>query len=67
MHGYRALEGTFLGGCLFSGRIAGREAARAVVWGGGVGSPTAPQALEIIGAAVFDIVRKQVPALDRSR
>ena len=27
MHGYRALEGTFLGGCLFSGRVAGREAA----------------------------------------
>jgi predicted oxidoreductase len=26
MHGYRALEGTFLGGCLFSGRIAGRKA-----------------------------------------
>ena len=25
MHGYRALEGTFLGGCLFSGRIAGRS------------------------------------------
>ena len=24
VHGYRALEGTFLGGCLFSGRIAGR-------------------------------------------
>ncbi len=24
MHGYRALEGTFLGGCIFSGRIAGR-------------------------------------------
>jgi len=23
-HGYNALEGTFLGGCLFSGRIAGR-------------------------------------------
>ncbi|GGR93476.1 FAD-binding dehydrogenase [Deinococcus sedimenti] len=23
-HGYRALEGTFLGGCLFSGRVAGR-------------------------------------------
>ena len=22
MHGYRALEGTFLGGCLFSGRAA---------------------------------------------
>jgi len=30
MHGYRALEGTFLGGCLFSGRIAGRAAAGAV-------------------------------------
>ena len=30
MHGYRALEGTFLGGCLFSGRIAGRAAARSV-------------------------------------
>jgi predicted oxidoreductase len=30
MHGYRALEGTFLGGCLFSGRIAGRAAASAV-------------------------------------
>lgn len=28
MHGYRALEGTFLGGCLYSGRIAGRSAAR---------------------------------------
>jgi predicted oxidoreductase len=28
MHGYRALEGTFLGGCLFSGRTAGRAAAR---------------------------------------
>ncbi|MCW2957327.1 MAG: FAD-binding dehydrogenase [Solirubrobacterales bacterium] len=30
MHGYRALEGTFLGGCLFSGRQAGRAAAQAV-------------------------------------
>ena len=27
MHGHRALEGTFLGGCIFSGRIAGRTAA----------------------------------------
>jgi predicted oxidoreductase len=25
MHGYRALEGTFLGGCLFSGRTVGRS------------------------------------------
>jgi len=30
MHGYRALEGTFLGGCLFSGLMAGRAAAAAV-------------------------------------
>jgi predicted oxidoreductase len=28
MHGYRSLEGTFLGGCLFSGRTAGRAVAR---------------------------------------
>ena len=27
VHGYRSLEGTFLGGCLFSGRQAGRVAA----------------------------------------
>ncbi|WP_290652480.1 FAD-binding dehydrogenase [Aquisalimonas sp.] len=27
MHGYRSLEGTFLGGCLFSGLIAGRAVA----------------------------------------
>jgi len=27
MHGLRALEGSFLGGCILSGRIAGREAA----------------------------------------
>jgi len=27
MHGYRALEGTFLGGCLFSGRAVGRALA----------------------------------------
>ncbi|BBZ02714.1 KsdD-like steroid dehydrogenase [Mycolicibacterium chitae] len=26
VHGYRALEGTFLGGCIFSGRTAGRAA-----------------------------------------
>ena len=31
MHGYRALEGTFLGGCLFSGRAAGRAAAAAIL------------------------------------
>jgi predicted oxidoreductase len=29
MHGYRSLEGTFLGGCLYSGRVAGRAAAAA--------------------------------------
>lgn len=30
VHGYRALEGTFVGGCLFSGRVAGRAAAAAL-------------------------------------
>jgi uncharacterized protein len=30
MHGYSALEGTFLGGCIFSGRAAGRVAASSV-------------------------------------
>ncbi|HCJ49600.1 MAG TPA: FAD-binding dehydrogenase [Microbacterium sp.] len=30
VHGYRALEGTFLGGCVFSGRAAGRAMAAAV-------------------------------------
>jgi predicted oxidoreductase len=30
VHGYRALEGTFLGGCIFGGRTAGRAAAAAV-------------------------------------
>ena len=30
VHGYRALEGSFLGGCIFSGRAAGRAAARDV-------------------------------------
>ncbi|TGE27444.1 FAD-binding dehydrogenase [Hymenobacter metallicola] len=30
MHGYRALEGTFLGGCLYSGRIAGLAVAAAL-------------------------------------
>jgi predicted oxidoreductase len=28
MHGYRSLEGTFLGGCVFSGRAAGRAVAQ---------------------------------------
>ncbi|HET6866591.1 MAG TPA: FAD-binding protein, partial [Solirubrobacteraceae bacterium] len=30
VHGYRSLEGTFLGGCLFSGRAAGRAVAQAL-------------------------------------
>jgi predicted oxidoreductase len=30
MHGYRALEGSFLGGCLFSGRVAGRAVGQVV-------------------------------------
>jgi len=31
MHGYNSLEGSFLGGCLFSGRTAGRCAASHIV------------------------------------
>src|SRR5699024_12073554 len=27
-HGYRSLEGTFLGGCLFTGRVVGRTVAK---------------------------------------
>lgn len=30
VHGYRSLEGRFLGGCLFTGRQAGRDLAREV-------------------------------------
>ncbi|ORB31804.1 FAD-binding dehydrogenase [Mycolicibacterium parafortuitum] len=30
VHGYRSLEGTFLGGCVFSGRAAGRHAALSI-------------------------------------
>jgi predicted oxidoreductase len=30
MHGYNSLEGTFLGGCLFSGRVAGRSMANRI-------------------------------------
>jgi predicted oxidoreductase len=30
VHGYNALEGTFLGGCIFSGRTAGRAIAHAL-------------------------------------
>lgn len=30
VHGYRALEGTFLGGCLFTGRVAGQAAVHAL-------------------------------------
>ncbi|KAH8884949.1 hypothetical protein GQ53DRAFT_810488 [Thozetella sp. PMI_491] len=31
VHGYNALEGTFLGGCIFSGRAAGRAMAEEVI------------------------------------
>ncbi|WP_422741822.1 FAD-binding dehydrogenase [Mycobacterium sp. WMMD1722] len=30
IHGHRSLEGTFVGGCLFTGRVAGRHAATAI-------------------------------------
>ncbi len=38
MHGYNSLEGTFLGGCLFSGRTAGRSLAAQL---GRAGAPAA--------------------------
>lgn len=41
LHGKRALEGTFLGGCVFSGRLA----AAAIADGVSAGSRTAPQPL----------------------
>src|SRR5213078_230560 len=44
MHGYRSLEGSFLGGCLFSGREAGRAAARATA---GLAAWRRPQRLGI--------------------
>jgi predicted oxidoreductase len=31
LHGYRSLEGTFLGGCIFTGRQAGRSVATQLV------------------------------------
>jgi predicted oxidoreductase len=30
IHGHRSLEGTFVGGCLFTGRIAGRSISRSI-------------------------------------
>ncbi|MGM8216266.1 FAD-binding dehydrogenase [Bacillaceae bacterium W0354] len=30
MHGYRALEGTFLGGCLFTGKVVGQSLAKKI-------------------------------------
>lgn len=30
LHGYRSMEGTFLGGCLFTGRVAGRSVVEAL-------------------------------------
>jgi len=52
MHGYRSLEGSFLGGCLFSGRQAGRAAARA----------TAGLAVRRTGAAVARRWRRRLPS-----
>src|SRR5699024_7143970 len=43
VHGYNALEGTFLGGCLFSGRQAGRAVLRRL---GGSGSGSAQPVVE---------------------
>jgi predicted oxidoreductase len=38
VHGYSSLEGTFLGGCIFSGRAAGRAMAREVLGAKGEGA-----------------------------
>ncbi|WP_408637382.1 FAD-binding dehydrogenase [Nocardia aurea] len=40
VHGYNALEGTFLGGCIFSGRAAGRALASRLASGGSSVPPT---------------------------
>ena len=54
MHGYRALEGTFLGGCLFSGRSAGRAArGRHRVAASPSGQEVGVVALELLGAFVL--------------
>jgi predicted oxidoreductase len=44
MHGKRSLEGTFLGGCVFSGRLAARAIA-------GAGRPRDATAMPVTGAA----------------
>lgn len=42
VHGYSSLEGTFLGGCIFSGRAAGRAIADKVLGGEGSRSSESP-------------------------
>jgi predicted oxidoreductase len=44
VHGYNALEGTFLGGCIFSGRAAGLALAQDLAAGGRGGPVSAPRA-----------------------
>ncbi|KAF5025400.1 hypothetical protein F66182_2502 [Fusarium sp. NRRL 66182] len=39
VHGYSSLEGTFVGGCIFSGRAAGRAIARELLGEGASGVP----------------------------
>ena len=71
MHGYRALEGTFLGGCLFSGRTAGRAAARAVavttarfvrLGPGGTTDPTASRELRWSSSSAPAVGSRRRPA-----
>jgi hypothetical protein len=65
LHGYRSLEGTFLGGCLFSGRIAGRAAAAAVALPGLLGAPELARAGKVAAAAAQRLpVREQFGALE---
>ncbi len=56
VHGYNALEGTFLGGCLFSGRAAGRAAA-AQVASTGSGRLTGPARAPPVVAAILAPIR----------
>jgi succinate dehydrogenase/fumarate reductase flavoprotein subunit len=58
MHGYRSLEGTFLGGCLFSGRIAGRAAAAAALSAGGPAGSSGSFPLPSAAVSPLVIVRR---------
>src|SRR5262249_26749782 len=58
MHGYSALEGTFLGGCIFSGRAAGRAAVLSV--------GLRPTLLANVGCNKTAVARPHLPCSVRS-